>query len=225
MWLWLTRAYVQAVHFSTQQADNNAVVMMPVGGAAGGAGENYLRKAKQCLRYLPSVRGYFERVLERGIPAKNECKVMERVLAMVVLSSDEYYEEEKFYERIEGDSYDPEAVVDDTFKCSKVWQSIAREIKLMDMLVYVATCPRFMDNVTTTFDHGTQRFVQEEMGRIKGVVRLAWKGVVCCFGDNRRSEMYFARHKVSVRARAQMRTKGGINTREPRRGVVNKEQG
>jgi len=95
----------------------------------------------------------------------------------------------------------------------------------MDMLVYVATCPRFMDNVTTTFDHGTQRFVQEEMGRIKGVVRLAWKGVVCCFGDNRRSEMYFARHKVSVRARAQMRTKGGINTREPRRGVVNKEQG
>ena len=117
--------------FSTKLGDNDAFMLMPMSNTI-----PFVEVLNNCLSYIPTLKWYASRIVSQKIIRRSDIKKMHAVLAKLIYSSDAYFKLTDFLNLEAQKTYDPLDALTYSDESSVLFQSVAKDSKLIDAVSY-----------------------------------------------------------------------------------------
>ena len=173
--------------FSTTKGDNDAFLLYPLERTT-----KFATIMSSIMSVLQPLGEFANRVRRCDKIRRHDIKRTELALASVIYLSDLFFDKKEYERKRQSPTYDPLDAKKFSNASSPLFQNIAREIKLLDVLFSVATACSYVPGLSMVFDESTQKFVDTAFTQIADTTKMAWHALQQCFKGNPMSENYFA---------------------------------
>jgi len=113
--------------FSTKLGDNDAFLLMPMSNTI-----PFVEVFNNCLSYIPTLKWYASRIVSQKVSRRSDISKMHKLLAYFNLTDFLNLETQKTYDPLDALSYSDESSV--------LFQSVAKDCKLIDAVSYCYLC-------------------------------------------------------------------------------------